>query len=152
MKDYVAETAIPLLRDDTIAPSFTLTSLDSKSVSLSDFKGQLVLLDFFYKDCYPCVKALPGLRALDEKYKSKGLKVVGIDPVDEKSDDIKHLISISGISYQILMDKKDVAKQYHVYSYPTTYLIDKNGTVIYSESGYADSSKNKLEQAIKSNL
>jgi thioredoxin-related protein len=50
------------------------------------------------------------------------------------------------------MDKKDVAKQYHVYSYPTTYLIDKNGTVIYSESGYADSSKNKLEQAIKSNL
>jgi peroxiredoxin len=152
MKDYVAETTIPLLRNDTIAPSFTLTSLDSKSVSLSDFKGKLVLLDFFYKDCYPCVKSLPGLQALHEKYKAKGLKVIGIDAVDEKSDDVKHLLSIAGISYQILMDKKDVAKQYHVYSYPTAYLIDKNGTVIYSESGYDDSSKNKLEQAIKSNL
>ena len=152
LKDYVAETVTPLLRNDTTAPAFTLTSLHSKPVSLSDYKGQLVLLDFFYKDCYPCMKALPGLQALHEKYQARGLKVIGIDPVDEESGAVKHLISMAGISYPILMDKKGVDKQYNVYSYPTVYLIDKKGDVIYSESGYDESSQNKLEQVIKSNL
>lgn len=151
IQDYVAPKMAELLKD-TIAPGWTLKTLDSKSISLSDFKGQLVVIDFFYKDCPPCRKAIPILQSLHEKYKSKGLNVMGIDPIDEENSTLKRFISKAGITYQVLLDKNDVNKDYHVSSYPTLYLIDKKGNVIYAESGFNESATNELEELIKNNL
>lgn len=151
IQDYVAPKIAELLKD-TIAPDWTLKSLDSKNISLSDFKGRIVLVDFFYKDCPPCRKAIPILQSLHEKYKTKGLNVIGIDPIDEEDSVVKHFISEAGITYEVLMDKKDVNKDYHVSGYPTLYLIDREGKVIYAESGFDGSVASKLEELIKSNL
>lgn len=152
VQDYVEPIKIHRLRNDTIAPGFTLTSLQLKKVSLSDFKGQLILLDFFYKECYPCIKALPVLQSLHQKYHSKGLEVVGIDPVDKEMDEIKHFISQAGITYSILFDEKDVNKDYHITGYPTVYLIDKKGRIIYTYSGFSEALEGQLEEIIKRNL
>ena len=153
LKDYVPSKIkeIELLKD-TIAPAFTLTSLQSKSVSLSDYKGQLILLDFFFKDCYPCMKAIPILQSLHEKYKSKGLNVIGIDPLDDESSGINHFVTKAGITYPVLLDKKDVNKAYHISSYPTLYLIDKKGNVIYNDNGFSEDLEKELEKKIKDNL
>jgi thiol-disulfide isomerase/thioredoxin len=151
MQDYVAPKIAELLTD-TIAPGWTLKTLDSKNISLSDFKGKLVLIDFFYKDCPPCRRAIPILQKLHEKYKSNGLNVIGIDPFDEESNVVKHFISEAGITYPVVLDKKNVNKDYHVSIYPTLYVIDKKGNVIYADYGFDNSFEKKLNALIKSNL
>jgi len=151
MQDYTAPKIAELLKD-TVAPGWTLKTPDSTNISLSEFKGQLVVIDFFYKDCPPCLKAIPILQSLHEKYKSEGLNVIGIDPIDKENSVLKRFISKAGITYQVLLDKKNVNQAYHVSGYPTLYLIDKKGNVIYAESGFAGSVASKLEELIKSNL
>ncbi|HEY5462399.1 MAG TPA: TlpA disulfide reductase family protein [Hanamia sp.] len=151
LQDYVAPKIAELLKD-TSAPGWTLKTPDSKNISLSDFKGHLVLIDFFYKDCPPCLKAIPLLQSLHEKYKRKGLNVIGIDSIDDENSRIKHFISNAGITYQVLLDKENVNKDYHVSGYPTLYLIDKKGNIMYAESGFNGSVASKLEELIKSNL
>ena len=153
VKDYVEIKNVELLSKDANAPMWALNSLEGKSVSLTDYKGKIVLIDFFYKDCYPCMKALPILQSFNEKYKRKGLAVVGIDPIDEENGGIKKFILKRGITYKILLDeKKDAAIKYNVSGYPTIYLIDKNGKIIYSNSGFDEALESKLEELIKSNL
>ena len=72
--------------------------------------------------------ALPALQNLHEKYNDKGLKLIGIDPYDTKEkDDIDNFLAKRGVTYTVLFGGKDIAKEYHVSSYPTIYLIDKKG-------------------------
>lgn len=153
LKDYKPYKAPELLPNDTIAPSWTLVSLKDKTVSLSDIKGKLVLIDFFYKSCYPCMLALPALQDLHERYNDKGLLVIGIDPYDTKEkDDIDNFLAKRGVTYTVLLGGKDVAKEYHVSAYPTMYLIDKNGKIILSQIGYGEGVEKELEEIITKNL
>ena len=87
-----------------------------------------------------------------DKYKDKGLKIISIDPVDTKEDNIAKFITEHKISYPILSGDKNTAKDYHVSYYPTMYLIDKNGKIIYSEVGYKKGMEAELEEIIKKNL
>jgi len=153
LKDYKPYKSPELLPKDTIAPNWSLISLKDKTVNLSDYKGELVLVDFFYKSCYPCMLALPALQNLHEKYNNKGLKVIGIDPYDTKDkDDIDDFLAKRGVTYTVLLGGKDVAKEYHVSGYPTMYLIDKNGKIILSQVGYGEGVEEELEKIIKENL
>lgn len=154
LKDYEPQKRPKLLPKGAIAPNWSLTSLNGKTVELSDYKGKLVLIDFFYKSCYPCMLALPALQELHEKYKDQGLEVIGIDPYDTKEeDDIDKFLAKRGISYTVLLDgKKDVAKDYRVSGYPTMYLIDKSGKIILSQVGYRKGFETELEEVIKENL
>lgn len=152
IKDYVERKTIPLLKKGTSAPEFSLTSLQSEPFSLSKYKGQLVLIDFFFKSCYPCVQAIPGLESLLRKYKMKGLTIIGIDAVDKDKEALKHFVSISGISYPIFIDEGDVSHDYQVTSCPTLYLINKQGEIIFVENGFDESSGSELENIIKDHL
>ena len=151
--DYKPYKTPEILPNDAIAPNWTLISLKDKTVNLSDLKGKLVLIDFFYKSCYPCMLALPALQDLHERYHSKGLVVIGIDPYDTKEkDDIDNFLAKRGVTYTVLLGGKDVAKEYHVSGYPTMYLIDKNGKIIISQVGYGEGVEEELEIIIKENL
>jgi len=153
LKDYKPYESPELLPKDTIAPDWSLISLKDKTVNLSDYKGKLVLIDFFYKSCYPCMLALPALQDLHEKYNNKGLKIIGIDPYDTKEkDDIDNFLAKRGVTYTVLLGGKDIAKEYHVSGYPTMYLIDKNGKIILSQVGYGEGVEEELEKIIKENL
>jgi len=153
LKDYVPYKSPELLPDDTIAPIWSLPSLKGDTISLSDLKGNLVLIDFFYKACYPCMLALPALQNLHEKYQNKGLQVIGVDPYDTKEeDDIENFLAKRGVTYTILLGGKDVVKEYHVSGYPTIYLIDKSGNIIASQVGYGEETEDKLEEIIKEHL
>jgi peroxiredoxin len=152
LKDYVPHKGPDLLPNDTVAPDWNLVSLKDEKVSLSSFKGQLVLIDFFYKSCYPCMQALPALQTLSEKYKAKGLKLIGIDPYDKKEDDMETFLSRRGITYTVLLGGLETAKEYRVSAYPTMYLIDRNGKIIYTQVGYGKDTEKELEEIIKKNL
>jgi thiol-disulfide isomerase/thioredoxin len=152
LQEYSPYVRPLLLPRDTIAPPWSLTSLKDEKVSLSDFKGKLILIDFFYKSCYPCLQALPAIQALNDKYGKDGLKVIGIDPFDKKESDIAEFLSKRGISYTVLLAEKEFAKTYHVSGYPTLYLISKEGKIIYVQEGYKKGIEETLEKIIRENL
>jgi thiol-disulfide isomerase/thioredoxin len=151
LKTYEPHTNPELLPNDTIAPDWNLLSLKDERIGLKDLTGKLVLIDFFYMSCYPCMQALPKVEALYEKYKEKGLVIIGIDPYDKKEDGIEKFLSKRGVNYTVLLKGKDVAKDYHVSGYPTVYLIDKNGKILFSMAGYS-SGEDMLDGIIKRNL
>lgn len=137
---------------DTVAPGWELLSIKDQKVSLSSLKGKLVLADFFYKSCYPCMQALPVLQALSETYKSKGLEVIGIDPNDTKQDGIAEFLAKRGVTYTVLLGGEKTAEHYRVYGYPTLFLISKTGKIIFTAIGYGPDTEARLEELIKKNL
>jgi len=152
IKDFIPYKGPSLLPNDTLAPNWELPSLTGEQINLTDLSGQLVLIDFFYKSCYPCMQALPTLQALNERYEGKGLRVVGIDPYDKREDGITTFLSKRGVTYMVLLGGKEVSKDYRVSAYPTMYLIDKTGKIILSQVGYGKGTEGMLEEIIKKNL
>jgi len=152
LKDYQVRESPDLLKVGSVAPSWSLNSTRDETINLSDFAGRLVLVDFFYKSCYPCMLAIPELQDLHERYQDKGLNVIGINPVDTKEDDIEKFLIKRGVSYPVLLEGKEVSSQYHVSAYPTIYLLDQEGKILFVQVGYGEGVKAMLEEIIISNL
>ncbi len=140
------------LKIKSIAENWELSSIKGADVALSDFKNRIVLIDFFYKSCLPCIKAFPMLERLNQKYKDQGLVVLGIDPIDKNDSSFLKFVSKKGINYTILLDDQKVFKKYRVSDFPTLYLIGRNGEIIYSAVGFEDRLELKLEQLIQENI
>ena len=152
INDYVPYKSPEPMPKDTIAPNWHLPSLTGDTINLTDLKGHLVLIDFFYRSCYPCMLALPSLESLYEKYKDKGLCVIGIDPYDKKEDDMPAFLAKRGITYPVLLGGQNVAKEYRISGYPTIYFIDKKGKVIHHQVGYGPGLEFVIEDLIKKHL
>lgn len=153
IKDYVkGKKKLDPLPKDTIAPDWELPSLTNTKVSLKELKGELVMVDFFFKNCPACMFALPYIERLSNKYKSKGLRVIGIDPYDKKEDDLDVFLVKRKITYQVLLGTKEVEKDYRVSYFPTLFLIDKKGKIIFTQVGYDKGDEAILEELIKNNL
>ena len=153
LKDYVPYKSPELLPADTIAPDWKLVSLTDDSLSLSELRGNLVVIDFFYKACFPCMQALPALQDLHERYADQGLKMIGIDPYDTKEEDqIDEFLAKRGVTYTVLLGGKETAKEYHVSGYPTLYIVGKDGKIVFTQVGYGKGTEVELEEVIKANL
>jgi peroxiredoxin len=152
ISDYVPSEPQEPLPIGSVAPDWTLMSLAGDSVSLKSLQGRVVIIDFFYKSCYPCMKALPAMQSLHDKYKDKGLTVVGIDPYDEKDSDIAEFLGKRNINYTILLCDKTLPTKYLVSGYPTVYVLDKDGKILSTHSGYSPTMEEELEAIIKEKL
>ncbi len=122
------------------APDFVLRGVDGKEVSLSHFRGKMVLLEFWATWCPPCRATVPELTAIQEKYYGKGLVVLGVS-LDEGVDLPAKLSSFSKefkINYRLLIGDEETERAYNVSSIPMTFLIDRNGKVVASYVGYVD--------------
>lgn len=152
LKEYTVYFPPKPLPLDTIAPAWTFSSISGETVSLEGLKGKLVLLDFFFKACMPCIQAMPGLQSLHEKYKEKGLVVIGLNPFDSKEDNLQAFIANQNVDYPVLYASKEIAETYRVSGYPTMYLLDQSGRVLYVEQGFGEGVEAKLEEIIVKNL
>ncbi len=149
LEEYAPKKTQDLLAAGVDAPDWTLQSMKDEQLTLKDLKGKVVLVDFFYRACFPCLKALPVLQSLHEKYGEKGLKVIGIDPIDKKDDVMTAFLAKRNVTYTVLMDGKEAAMDYKVSGYPALYLIDKNGKVFHAHTGYDENMEESLEEMIK---
>lgn len=113
----------------TPAPDFTLPSLEGKAVSLSNFRGKVVLLNFFATWCPPCRAEMPDLEATYKELKSKGLEIVAVDLQEDQATVSGYTKSL-GLTFTVLLDRgADVFGQYRITGLPTTYFIDREGVV-----------------------
>jgi len=126
---------LPIPAKPSPAPPFTLEDRSGRKVSLAQLRGRPVVLDFWATWCGPCRSTMPEVEKLHRKYRGKGLQVVGIN-IEGKSQKVIDYLNQSGYSFTVLFDsgnwKSEVAKQYQVSSIPRTFLIDRNGNVVFS--------------------
>ncbi len=115
---------------------FTLTSLDGKTVSLSDYAGRVVFLNFWATWCVPCQKELPAFQQFQADQPADGPAILAVD-VAETPDQVQTFLykfSISGLNILLDSDEK-VADSYGIFNMPTTFVIDRNGIVNYIKYG-----------------
>ena len=132
------------------APDFTLKDVNGKDVTLSSFRGKVVLLNFWATWCPPCKYEMPSFNKLYKEMKAQGLEVIAVS-TDDSISYVKDYLSKNSMDFKILMDEKhSVTKQYKVFSMPTTFLIDRNGLIIekfYGEYEWTDPDiKKKIEK------
>jgi thiol-disulfide isomerase/thioredoxin len=134
------------------APAFILQDGDGKPVSLADYKGKVILLNFWGTWCPPCRHEMPSMERLYERQKSKGFVVLAVNQTESSEDVFIYTSQLSVTpTFKILYDKNsDVAAKYRVVGLPTTFLIDKHGQIRYRAVGGRDFDSPKVEQRISS--
>lgn len=117
----------------TVFPDFKETDLDGKPLSVGNFKGKVVLVDFWATWCGPCVGELPNVLKTYEKFHAKGFEIIGIS-LDKEKDKLTGFLKEKGMTWAQYFDGKGwqskLAGQYGVNSIPATYLIDTEGKIL----------------------
>ncbi len=127
--------------DRTIAPDFALTSTDGREIKLSDFRGKVVVLDFWATWCPPCKAEIPDFIKLYSQYKNDGFQMLGVSLDQGGLHDVVPFIKSHGINYPIVLGTDEVVSAYGgIRGIPTTFVIDKKGYVRGAFEGYRQAS------------
>lgn len=121
-----------------LAPDLTLTDIVGRKLSLSDYRGQVVLLDFWAVDCGGCVIEIPWYVEFDKKFRDHGLQLIGIDMYGESPAYIKPYMQKAGMEYPVAVGDDDIRKRFHAEELPKTMLIDRQGRIAVSHVGIVD--------------
>ena len=131
------------------APQWKLqVSNNDNTISLDDLKGKVVLLDFWIKNCGPCIQSVSYLNEMQNKLKDRNFKIVSINSYDSKSD-VSWFCNKHSTNYSVLINGKAVAEKYGVSMFPTFFVVDKTGRIIYSGSGYDASVQSQVGKVIQ---
>jgi thiol-disulfide isomerase/thioredoxin len=117
-----------------IAPDWELTDTEGKTHKLSDYRGKIVIMDFWATWCPPCREAMPGVQKLHDKYKDRGVMVFGMNSWE--SGDPAGYMKEKGFTYTTLLKADGVAQAYQVSGIPTFYVVGPDGKVIFSFIGF----------------
>jgi thiol-disulfide isomerase/thioredoxin len=133
----------------TPAPDWQLNDLNDKTVKFSDFRGKVVILDFWATWCVPCRVEIPNFVELQKQYGDKGLRVVGVSLDEQGPEVVKKFVKQFGVTYPIVIGNQKVAEAYGgIDAIPTTFVIDRQGRIVNQHMGYID--KDVFEKEIQS--
>lgn len=136
------------------APAFSGTTADGDVISLSDFKGKIVVLDFWASWCTPCKEEFPFLVRLHDKLKNRNFTVLAIN-VDTEVEKMQKFLAQQELAadFPMIHDSEGkIPPVYAVEGMPTTVLIDQNGIIRYRHTGFKEADKNVIIREIKSLL
>jgi len=143
-----------MLHVGTKAPLFKGKFYSSEDIfNIEDYIGKkIIVVDFWYTHCPPCVKAIPALSDLYKKHKDKDLIVFGLNSVDNQPHSMKNLdkfLKNRDISYDIILTQPEVDMMYKINGYPTMYVVDKKGKIAYVEIGFDKEKLAKLTEVVE---
>ena len=134
-----------------IAPEFNLPS-NNGSVSLSDYRGKVVLVDFWASWCGPCRQSFPWMNAMTEKYKSQGLEIVAIN-LDQEPQLAQDFLSQFPANFHIAFDPEGKTPEaFNVMGMPTAFLVDRKGRVASQHIGFHQEKTIEYEASLKALL
>ena len=137
----------PVVACDNPAPDFSLSDMKGNTVSLSDFHGKVVILDFWATWCAPCRMEIPSFIKMKDQYSKQGLAVVGVS-LDRNRAVVPGFAKKLGINYPILFGGRDISIAYgNIAAIPTTFIIDRDGCIKHRLIGLH--SKDQFEALIK---
>jgi peroxiredoxin len=131
------------------APAFTLAGLTGEQGALSQYKGQVVMVNFWATWCGPCQQEMPLLDQMYKKYKPAGFTLIGVN-VDKEAPAVKELLARKPVSFPVLLDPANqVSKEYHVDEMPSSVIIDRKGQIRYIHRGYKPGDENEYQDRIR---
>ncbi len=141
-----------LLEIGSDAPKWVLGDDKDVEYRLSDYKGKVVVMDFWGTWCKWCIKAMPKIEEIHKMYKDKGVVVLGISCQEPHSANPTEYMKKKGFTYKCLIQGDEVANHYKVKGFPTLYVIDKYGKVAWYFVGYSENLKEMLQEVIEKEL
>jgi peroxiredoxin len=129
------------------APELGLQDSVSKQVSLKDYRGKVVVLDFWATWCHGCKEEMPWFAEFQRKYGDEGLSVIGVSLDDDGWKVVKPFIEKTAVPYRIVLGNDSTAKAYEIGNMPDTFLIDREGRIAATYVGVVD--RNDLEKNIQ---
>lgn len=142
------EEAVPIVQDESVlgglevgqqAPNFTLNTLDEEKMTLSEFQGQPVVINFWASWCPPCREEFPELVSFE---KATGISVLGVNVTKNErrgKEDVEAFLNEYPVDFPILLDEEAaVEQQYRVVALPTTYVLDAKGIIVAKKTGPVD--------------
>lgn len=147
VKNYEPPERPALLAVGEHAPDWKLTDPLGQVHALSDYREKIVVLDFWATWCGPCIRAMPGLQRLYQKYKDRGVVVFGVSTWEESNP--AEFMKRSGYTYLLLLKGEEAAAAYRVSYLPTLYVIGSDGAIIYRLSGIDDNLEIVIEKYLK---
>jgi cytochrome c biogenesis protein CcmG, thiol:disulfide interchange protein DsbE len=122
---------IPASQTDFLAPGFTTKTIDGKTISLSNLRGKVVLVNIWASWCPPCKAEMPAIEHVYQAYKDKGFVVLAVDStIQDTVANAQAFVNENRLSFPILMDETgEITRLYHVQSLPTSFFIGPDGII-----------------------
>jgi peroxiredoxin len=136
--DPAVRAALQPANERKAAPEFTLKDSSGKIVNLKQYRGKVVLLDFWATWCHGCKEEIPWFSAFERRYAAKGLRVVGVSLDEDGWKSVKPFLKTADIPYRITVGGDPMAKTYGIENMPDTFLIDRHGRIAATYRGLVD--------------
>lgn len=134
------------------APDFALKSSTGENLRLSEYRGDVVMINFWATWCGPCRQEMPLLDDLYNRYERVGFNLLGVN-IDDDSSRAMDMIRELGVNFPVLFDaRKEVSRMYEVDAMPVTVIVDREGTVRYVHQGYKPGYEEKYLDQVRALL
>lgn len=130
------------------AADWTLTDLQGKSHSLADYRGKVVVMDFWYRGCGWCIRAMPQINQMSQELKNDPVAVLGMN-TDDDPKDAQFVVDKMGLRYQTLRASQDLPEKYGVQGFPTMIILDAQGVVRDVHVGYSQNLRHEVETTVR---
>lgn len=129
------------------APNFETITLENKKIKLTDLKDKIIVLNFWFMGCAPCIREFPQLNSLVEQYKKKKVVFLAIS-VDGTEANMRLFLKRRKFDYQIAVSDFSIARLYGVKLYPTNIIINQAGKIVFAESSFQEDIDRKMGEVI----
>ena len=142
--------ALAILQKGQAAPAISVKTTSGQPVTLANYKGYVLVIDFFATWCAPCKESIPHLNSLVARYGKQGLQVLGLSVDDEGSDKLlRDFCAARKIAYPVALANDDLQTEYGLRSVPTLFVVNKKGVVAEKFQGYSETTGAAIETLVK---